>query len=72
MRVGHLRENSYGRYALEDGYYWTCGDSMEIYVDDEEIWLEGRVEADSSGRYYFTDDDCVIYLHNGLLVRVEG
>lgn len=67
MKEGVLRKNQQGRYSLEDGYYWTCGDYMELYYDDE--WLKGRVEADSRGEYYFTDEDCTVYLHNGLLAR---
>lgn len=42
MKEGILRKNQQGRYALEDGYYWTCGDYIELYYDDE--WLKGRVE----------------------------
>lgn len=71
MHEGRLNKRNDGRYGLTDGYYWTCGDYMELYEDEEGKWLKGRVEADLSGRYYFTDEDCIIYLHNGLLVRAE-
>lgn len=32
MKEGVLRKNQQGRYSLEDGYYWTCGDYMELYI----------------------------------------
>lgn len=69
MHQGTIYKNQQGRFTLDDGYYWTCGDAMELYYDDE--WLNGRVEADSRGEYYFTDDDCIIYLQNGILARAE-
>ena len=66
MHEGRLIKRSDGRYALDDGWYWTCGDYMELYYDNE--WLVGRVEY-STG-YYFTDGDCIeIPLEFGMLVR---
>lgn len=55
-----LRQLSCGRFDL-DGYALHCGDGIEILCGvklskngvEENVWIRGRVEADSSGRYYF-------------------
>lgn len=68
MHKGRLFERFDGRYALPDGYYWTCGDYMEIWDSEDQVWIGGRVEY---GRcYYFTDGDGIeIPLYDGMLVR---
>ncbi|NMB64038.1 MAG: DUF5348 domain-containing protein [Spirochaetes bacterium] len=66
LKEGYLFLNDGKRFAI-DGYYWTCGDSIEIYDDGE--WLKGRIEANNDGQYYATDGLWVIYLKEGLKVR---
>ncbi|MGL5381795.1 DUF5348 domain-containing protein [Clostridium sp.] len=71
MRQGKIYKNEQGRYQLEnDSYYWTCGDSMLVYDEDEEQWLNGRVEYGDRD-YYWTNDDYDVPLYNGLEVRLE-
>ncbi|MEG2338161.1 MAG: DUF5348 domain-containing protein [Clostridium sp.] len=67
MHEGRIFKNQAGRYALEDGFYWTSGDAMELFYDGE--WLKGRVEHSTD--YYFTDDDCTIPLETGMLAKGE-
>lgn len=67
MHQGNIYRNEQGRFALDDGYYWTCGDAMELFYDNE--WLKGRIEYSTD--YYFTDDDCIIYLANGMFAKGE-
>lgn len=67
MHEGRISMRSDGRYELADGWYWTCGDYMELYDHESGKWLKGRVEYSTD--YYFTDDNCLIYLYNGMLAR---
>lgn len=70
MRQGKIYKNASGRYQLEnDTYYWTCGDTMTIYDEDEEEWVDGRVEHGNFD-YYWTNNDYDIPLYNGLEVRI--
>lgn len=68
---GILRHNSQGRYALEDGYYFTSGEPIEIFYDDE--WLKGRIEYSHTLQdYYFCIEEEGIYINklNGLRARI--
>lgn len=69
--LGTLRHNSSGRYSFEDGYYFTSGDSIEIFYDGE--WLKGRIEYSHKLQdYYFCIEEEVIYINNlkGLKARI--
>lgn len=59
-----------GRFGLKDGYYWTCGDYIEIYDFEKSEWLCGRVEHDSKG-YYFTNGERFARLNCSTLARVK-
>ena len=60
--TGLLKPNSEGRYSLSDGYYWTSGDSIEIFYDEE--WLHGTIEYNHEYKdYYFRNDDEGIYVY---------
>lgn len=69
MKQGRLIKNTLGRFALEDGYYWTCGDSIELNIDGH--WMKGRIEADINGNYYFTNGREDIYPNEGWMARVQ-
>ena len=71
MKQGKIYKNSQGRYQLEgDTYYWTCGDYMELYDEEQGEWLTGRVEHGEFD-YYWTNDVDTMSLHNGMIARVE-
>ena len=66
MKQGRIYKNEWGRFQLEnDSCYWTCGDRMQIYDDEERVWVEGRVEHGESS-YYWTNDEYDIALFNGM------
>lgn len=69
--VGILQHNSQGRYELQDGYYFTSGEPIEIFYDNE--WLQGRIEYSQHYQdYYFLKDDEGIYIYDleGLKARI--
>lgn len=71
LHEGILEHNLQGRYCFKDGYYFTSGDSLEIYYD--EMWLLGRIEYSHEYKdYYFCNDKEGIYIYdiNGLKARV--
>lgn len=69
MKEGKLYKNSSGRYQLKgDSLYFTCGDTMQTYNEDEGKWIRGRVEHGDFD-YYWTNDDYDIPLQEGMLVR---
>ncbi|CUP53811.1 Uncharacterised protein [Turicibacter sanguinis] len=45
----------------------TCGTRFNLYCDDEDVLVAGRIEYHSTHRYYFIcHDEYVMYLYNGL------
>lgn len=53
---GILRDNSQGRYAFEDGYYFTSGEPIKILYEGE--WIIGRIEySHYTNDYYFTNEN---------------
>lgn len=72
MKEGYLREMPNGRFELLDKKgkqitYFTCGSPIQIYYGNE--WIEGRIEADREGNYYFYGADKP-YLHSGMKARL--
>ena len=61
-----LYRNEKGYFALSDKIYFTGGESITIYDEDDGEWLEGTVEKDEFGEYYFTNGFLVVYLYEGL------
>lgn len=61
--IGILTHNQQGRYCLQDNYYFTSGDPIEIYYDD--MWLIGRMEYSQKYQdYYFLNEDEGIYIYS--------
>lgn len=51
----------------------SCGMIFNLYVDDEEVLVAGRIEHYSTNGYYFIcKDGYVIYLYNGMLGALGG
>ena len=71
MKEGMLFRNEQGYFALDDQTYWAGGEDITIFEEDEQEWLEGKVEEDEFGEYYFTDGFLVVYLYEGLPVRAS-
>lgn len=68
MHEGTIFKNASGRYSLHDGYYWTCGDGMELLIDGH--WISGRVEHGYNSDYYFISTDGIkISLNEGMIAR---
>lgn len=69
---GILQHNKQGRYKLQDGYYFTSGEPIEIFYDN--MWLEGRIEfSHEYNDYYFCIENEGIYIYNleGLEARIR-
>lgn len=68
---GILFKNEDGYYALDETYiYKGKGEPITIFDEDDQEWLEGTVEVDEFGEYFFTNGFLVQYLYEGLLVKV--
>lgn len=70
--VLHLNEN--GRYERDDGFEYTCGDSIEFLhkaddYRDYAYWACSSVEA-SNGKYYIVHNSTVDM--EGLTVRIRA
>ncbi|SHH36719.1 DUF5348 domain-containing protein [Clostridium grantii] len=62
---GKLKHNSQGRYALEDNYYFTSGEPIEIFDTDDNTWLQGIIEYSHKYQdYYFCNDEDGIYIYD--------
>lgn len=73
MKEGMLLRNESGYFALDESNVWTGkGEPIIIFDEDENEWLEGKVEKDEFGEYYFTNGFLVVYLFEGLPVRVTA
>ena len=45
----------------------TCGTRFNLYADDEDITVAGRIEHHNINGYYFIcDEGCVTYLYDGM------
>ena len=46
----------------------TCGTRFNLYCDDEDVLVAGRIEHHNVNGYYFIcDEGFVTYLYNGML-----
>jgi hypothetical protein len=58
--TGYLNNNSAGRYELEDGYYFTTGDDIDVLIDGQYIRTGVRhkteVQQDRVIRDYYLKD----------------
>ncbi len=46
----------------------TCGTRFNLYCDDEDVLVEGRIEHHNTNGYYFIcHEGFVTYLYNGML-----
>lgn len=71
MKEGMLFRNEQGYFALDKETYWAGGEDITIFEEDDQEWLDGKVEEDEFGEYYFTDGFLVVYLYEGLPVRTQ-
>ncbi|MCS6132109.1 hypothetical protein DWV13_10805 [Clostridium botulinum] len=63
MKLGILRHNELGRDEMEDGTYFTSGDSIEIFKNNK--WIKGRVEySHETSDYYFLNECDGIYIYD--------
>lgn len=68
---GTLTHNNQGRYTLEDGYYFTSGDSIELKIKNR--YVAGRIEHSFEHEdYYFVNEEQEIRIYNllGMKARV--
>lgn len=69
--IGVLSYNSLGRLSVSDGYYWTCGDTIELKI--KRRYVKGRIEHSSKyNGYYFLNEGLGIYIGNleGMKARI--
>lgn len=69
--TGILKHNVLGRYEFQDGYYFTSGDEIELFIDD--MWISGKIEYSWKYQdYYFLKENEEIYIYdiNGLKARI--
>lgn len=66
MTEGMLYRNEEGYFAIDENTYWVGGEPIIIFEEDDQEWLEGKVEKDEFGEYYFTNGFLVSYLYEGL------
>lgn len=71
MKEGMLYRNAEGHFALDEATYWTGGEPISIFEEDDQEWLDGTVEKDEFGEYYFTNGFLVVYLYEGLPVKCK-
>lgn len=51
----------------------TCGTRFNLYCDDEDIFVAGRIEHHNTNGYYFIDDkEYVTYLYSGMQGILES
>lgn len=68
---GRLYKNSSGRYAINEDHYFTCGETIEILVNEEKdggYWVRTRIEH--NGEDYYAVDRPKISLQ-GTMARVR-
>lgn len=78
MNEGYLQKRQDGRFQLEDAAgnyltYFTSGDPIEVFDEDEEVWTSGIVEYNHSWENYClcTDYHGPLKLYNGDKVRCK-
>ncbi|MGL5677936.1 MAG: hypothetical protein ACRDDX_16175 [Cellulosilyticaceae bacterium] len=71
MKEGMLYRNEEGYFALDAATCWMGGEPIIIFEEDDQEWLEGAVEKDEFGEYYFTNGFLVVYLYEGLPVKTK-
>lgn len=51
----------------------TCGTKFNLYCDDEEVLVQGKIEYHNTNGYYFICDKqgYITYLHNGMLGTLD-
>ena len=77
MKTGKLRLrederfeiiNSKGEYIT----YLTSGDPVELYDENEERWIQGRIEHEwDEGYYFLSNNDNAISIYENDKVRVK-
>ncbi|MBW6408793.1 DUF5348 domain-containing protein [Clostridium weizhouense] len=70
MKSGILKHNKSGRYEIDNSVYFTSGDSIEIFKDNE--WIKGRIEySHDELDYYFINESKGLYIYflTGLKAR---
>jgi DNA primase len=68
---GRLYKNSSGRYAINEDHYFTCGETIEILVNEDEdggYWVRTKIEH--NGEDYYAVDRPKINLQ-GTMARVR-
>nr|WP_231558720.1 DUF5348 domain-containing protein [Brevibacillus thermoruber] len=69
---GRLYKNRSGRYAIDEDHYLTCGETIEILVNEDEdggYWVRTRIEH--NGDDYYAVDRPKINL-KGTMARVRN
>lgn len=72
MKNGILKLNKQGRYEIKENVYFTSGEPIEIFINDE--WIKGRIEYSHKHKgYYFINELEGIYIYDllGLKARYE-
>lgn len=72
MKEGMLLRNEEGFFALDETTCFKGGEPIIIFEEDDQEWLEGKVEKDEFGEYYFTNGFLVVYLYEGLPAKVNA
>lgn len=70
MIAGKLKHNSQGRYEIPGATYFTSGEAIELFLDEQ--WIKGRIEYSHKVEdYYFLNEDEGIYVYHltGILAR---
>lgn len=72
-RQGNLYLNSQERYQIVDtSYYFTSGDTIELYNETSSKWMLGRIEHDFDKGYYFLCGKKKIFNLVNALARVAN
>lgn len=65
-----LRFNCYKGHSIITTL--TCGTKFNLYSDDEDMLVKGKIEYHNVNGYYFIDNEGYItYLHNGMLGTLD-
>lgn len=72
MIQGMLIKQVAGHFSVEDNVLLGEDERIALFDEDEQEWLEGTVKKDTFGEYFFTDGFQVVYLYEGLPVRIKN
>lgn len=71
FRQGILKKLESGRYGIVEKEL-SCGVICELYITEDDIFINGRIEANMKGEYYFLSDSGKHYsLEDNMIVGYE-